>query len=833
MRIISAKHVAALLALAGLGAAAVAIATGARPAATDVRNWSASVPVAPFVEPSLQSGPSIAVRGDKSALAFTDSRNSGPDIYANVTTGSARAIDTRISNSAPRDVLRAATMPAVTVETSGRAFAAFVENSRIYLARYDIASNSWLSRTQVSPTGEWYQTASAPSIAGNGSGALLIAWEDYRGTTDDDASADVYVRRCDGNTLVCGAETKLNSDAAGNRQLRPRVALNGAVAAVVWEDYRERGNTAPRIFGRTSVDGGVTWAADARVNKNSAGAAAPTDAESARQPAVTVAADGTVVAAWEQATSSTAPADIMSASFAAGIWSTPQRVDGGPVRTRATQPSVAASAAGVFVAWADFRNGSRNGDIYAAKQTATGWAEAQVTTHPGMQVLPAIDADGATVRLVWQDDRSGGQDVFGASWNGTAWASEALAGESPERAATQIYPSIANGNGTYGAFFDMRNGFRQIWLAQLEPAAGAPAWRLLAPFPSEDKNGNDVIPTAPSIASGAASVHATWVQWVDKEGDTVMHASYSNGAWSEPRALSIGTGVVGRRDPVIAVRDGAIGVAWTHYGAGEQHQVYAAWLKNGTWSAPTPVLAAPKVLWNTRPNIAFDAAGRLHVAYSESDATGRGKITLATRDLNTAGGWTYKQITPVLNADWCAQANVSLQTDSGAGMYAAWTGCTLKNPPAAWPHEAHVLYSVSSDNGNTWSAPVKLAKADADATNRTVSRPALAVGNPGEALVIYPAPGVAGFTYYGVTIKAGVPAAPVALTQASTNWIDGGEYAGEFYSGDGRGAVGWDGGALRFVTLFPDRRNGRTVSLTTASYGEAVLIRTFLPLTRR
>jgi hypothetical protein len=386
-------------------------------------------------------------------------------------------------------------------------------------------------------------------------------------------------------------------------------------------------------------------------------------------------------------------------------------------------------------------------------------------------------------------------------------------------------------SGTYAAFFDQRNGYRQIWLARLSGTPGTPAWNLVAPFPSTDENGNDLAMTPPAIDSGS-SVHAAWIQWTEAEAETVMHASFANGAWSEARSISAGTGSLGRRDPVIAVRNGVVAAAWAHYGANNQHQVYAAWLRNGAWSPATAVLPAPKTMWGVRPSVAIDGAGRLHVAYGESEGNGRGKLTIATRDLNGAGPWTYGRIDAPFDSDWCGQSNPQIKSDGGSGLHAVWTGCGPRNPPAVWPHAISIYYAQSSDNGARWSAPLKVAAADAVTDNSTSAQPALAVGS-GDAMLLYPARGTASHTLFAVTIRNGAASAPVKLAENDTDWLEPGTYAGQFYPGDGRAAVTWDGSLLRYVTLFPDRRNGRTVNLFTSSFGEQTVRQTYLPLTRR
>lgn len=805
----------------------------AAPDAPEARQWSPSAPMAPVSAPSLQSEPSVALRGSRALVAYTDSRNSAPDVYASIYDGGTRAADSRVSNLAPDLADSPAAQGSAVIEASGRAFVAYSDGEQIWLARYDVAGNSWLSRTQVSPTGAWNDIARAPSLAGDGNGALIVTWEDFRNTTSDNRAPDVYARACNGATLTCSAEVKLNGDSGANVQRRPRVAMNGANAVVVWEDHRERGPESPRIFARFSTNAGASWGVEARVNKDGGGGLATTWRSAAVNPAVAYAADGSVFAAWEQsAGSATAPPDIYAAVWNGAAWSTPARVDTAPARVRTLMPTLAGSSAGMFAAWTDYRNGSRNPDVYSARWNGSAWVESAVVTNSAAQTRAALGADGANVRVAWQDERGGSPDVYAASWNGSAWTGESMVHDNPGRAAPQQYVAMDNSSGSYAAFSDTREGYRQIWLAQLTSNA-LPTWTIVSPFPTGAESGEGIADTRMDIAGNGAGLHATWVQWQSSEGATVMHASYSGGVWSERRALSAGTGDVNRGDPSIAARNDVVAVAWMHFGDGGQHQVYAAWLRDGSWSAPVTVLPSARTLWNGRPSVAIDAAGRVHVAYGDSQGNGRGTLMLASRDAN-ASTWTYRQISPTVNSDWCGQHSPQLRADSVGTLHIAWSGCALKNPPSAWPHESWIFYASSSDGGATWSQPLKVAKTDATDDNNTDSQPALGLGPPGELMLVYPAQITGGTygTYAALLTNGALNGAPYKL--GDSNWLQPGTYYGRWFGGDGRGAAGFDGAGMRFVLAYSSRAStSAPAQLYAAAYGEQNIRRTYLPLTRR
>lgn len=805
------------------------------PQAPLAREWSPNVQVAALVAPALQSQPSIGVNGANTVIAFTDSRNSAPDIYASVFNGDAQTADNRVSNISPGITSDPSGHAAVSVDASGRAYVAYSDFEKIVLARYEPGSNTWFSRTLVNTGSSWTGVARAPSMASDGNGVLLIAWEDFRNATDEARTADIYARKCNGATLTCSSEIKLNSDVSGAGQRQPRVAMRGNTAIVVWEDHRERGGEAPRIYARISANAGDTWADDARINKDASGTM-PVDAtDSARNPAVTVAVDGGVFASWEAAASTSSQSDIVAARWDGTTWSTPARVDAGAAGARAVQPAVASGDAGVFAAWTDYRSGSRNPDIFAARWSGSAWVESRVTAHVAPQSNVSLGASGPGVKAAWEDERAGSQDVYSADWNGNAWVNETRVNDTSTRSTAQLFPSLEAGpDGITSAFIDMRDGYPQAWLARLDPASQAPAWLPIQALPTGAEAGQFIVATAPDVAAGSAgSLHTSWAQWQNGEGVAIMHATLTGGVWSEPTNVSAGVGETNKNDIDLSTQPGLASLTWVSYGAGEQHQIYAAWMKNGVWSTPVTVRAAPGSLYNAHPSSVLDRENRLHVVWSDSEGNGRGKLMLATRDLDTTAGWTYGTLITPLNVDWCGQSNPRIATDSSGGLHIAWTGCTLKTPPNSWPHAIYSQYMRSTDGGAVWSTPLRLGLTPPVDDNDASSAPALSVAAANEVMVLYPAYANGAYAFYATLIKDNVAAAPVRVSDGDTNWLKPDSYRGQWYSGDGRGAVAYDGTRLRFVTTFPDRRNQRTPLLYSATYGELILLRTYLPLTRR
>jgi hypothetical protein len=80
------------------------------------------------------------------------------------------------------------------------------------------------------------------------------------------------------------------------------------------------------------------------------------------------------------------------------------------------QPAAAADGDGFLVVWSDWRNADR--DIYGARVTSTGQvldtSGIRICSAAGSQGSAAVEYDGTNFLIAWQDERSGGKDIYGA-----------------------------------------------------------------------------------------------------------------------------------------------------------------------------------------------------------------------------------------------------------------------------------------------------------------------------------------------------------------------------------------------------------------------------------
>lgn len=811
--------------LAGLLPAGLAAGrTADEPAAP---GWTTPAPLAPDDRPSLHSAPVVTIAGDRTVAGWVDSRNAVPELYALAWAGDQPGAETRVTHLSPHFDAGSAFQPAFIVEPSGRAFAAYADGEQIQLVRFDPAAGAWGDPVQVTQgLNSWHAVARAPQVTTDGAGNLVVVWEDYRNDVPDNdwaasRGSDIYATRCNGNTMTCAASNvKLNDDTSRGNQRSPRLSRRGSQIAAIWADERAAGAEAPQVYSALSSDGGQTWGANQRVSNPAGGS------DSATEPAIAFAPDGTLFAAWAQHNGGlTQPADIYAARWNGAAWANQQRVDAAPPRVRAVEPALAASDAGVFVAWQDYRAGANNADIYAARWNGSGWDEVPIATQPGMQTGPALAAAGGRVRLVWQDARAGSQDIFSATWQGDGWSAGSQVNPDAERAPAQMAPAVTSFAGTsYATFLDERRGYPDLWFSQLD--FGKSVWSEPLRLPTWANAGGDIAEEGAQIAVDQnGAVHAVWSEYLWPYGRHVMYASLQAGRWSDPVRLS-GNADDGRERfvPAVAARNGTVAVVWSERDNQGTVQLYATWKGgSGGWSAPASILSAPlPERWVLPATLALTDS-HVVVAWGEWRTNGRGRI-LAARHSLQGGAWSQVQVSPEVNSDWCIQEHPQMRSDGAGRLHIAWSGCALRNPPDEWPHDSFIFYARSDDGGTSFGRPVRVAATIATGDdahhNDTSSRPALAVNdNGGEVMVLYPGRTEGVWTFYATLIEGGAATAVQRMGESIDSWAPPGEYGGRWYGGDSAGALSYDSARQRFIALFPDRRNQRTPVIYAATYG--------------
>jgi hypothetical protein len=327
----------------------------------------------------------------------------------------------------------------------------------IYAQRIDAFGNPmWDARGVPICTASGDQDSLA--IVSDGAGGAIVMWRDHRlfGTSKSDlfaqriSSSGVTQWQPDG-VAVCTAPGE-------QKHLRAVPDGNGG-ASISWEDWRNIPTSGSDIFvQRIAANGVPYWPVN--------GVAACDHSGWQRSPSIAAAGDD-VVMVWQDDRN---PEGIFAQRISSSgnqLW-----VDDGVVvcalnGTQTDATVIPAGAGGVYVAWADARNGNP-GDIYAQRIDALGvsiWAPngVPVCLAAGVQSGPKIVSDNAGGLIVgWKDYRAGSTaDIYAQRVrpNGAvAWTSNGVAISTAANAQLD-HTMLPDGLG--GAFFaweDHRQG---------------------------------------------------------------------------------------------------------------------------------------------------------------------------------------------------------------------------------------------------------------------------------------------------------------------------------------------------------------------------------------
>jgi Notch-like protein len=282
-----------------------------------------------------------------------------PNVRCNTSVNSGQTFGTDVRVNSTANV---AIVPQIAVDSS-RLYVTWQQNERIRVARATLGAT-------LSFGGEALLSAQAgrdPRIATDGSGSVLVVWEDLRAPL-----VNIRANRStnSGQTWLSDG-VRVDKDVVDGESIEPWIAMRpGGRAFVAWADT-SRGKHD--IYVNHSDDGGATWGVVARrVTAGTAGAS------TSLRPVIAVGPSGNnVYAAWEDLRNGTQRDIYFSLSLDNGLtWNIPDyRLDesspAGAADARA--PLIWASSTRVAAVWLDNRvlsggvtTTGMNADVYAS-----------------------------------------------------------------------------------------------------------------------------------------------------------------------------------------------------------------------------------------------------------------------------------------------------------------------------------------------------------------------------------------------------------------------------------------------------------------------------------
>ncbi|MCK4444571.1 MAG: hypothetical protein KAW09_08505, partial [Thermoplasmata archaeon] len=363
----------------------------------------------------------------------------------------------------------------------------------IYLAKSSNGGISYDTNIQVDDGGQ-FTTQMNPSVAADKSGAVYVAWQDYR-----NGNWDIYLAKSIDRGLSFGPSARVDdtgNDSSNQAIPSVEVARNGTVF-VVWHDH---GSNSIRLS--RSLDGGAIFEPSVLVND-------PIGSPALTVPSLTVDAQGNIFVSWSGNRDGFYHV-YLSKSTDGGLSFDPDlQVDDASDGGRSGSWIRTDSAGNIYAVWMDSRNVS-NG-IYFAKSTDGGSTFEKnvrvdnIGTGAVIASDPSLGVDSVgNVYVTWDDNRNNNQrDIFFASSldGGLSFGSDIRVDDTGSTVSGQWSPSIAifENNSTSHVFitwFDKRNGNWDIY---------STSTNIPHPLPDLVVEKRDLTINPPAVAVGSSA----------------------------------------------------------------------------------------------------------------------------------------------------------------------------------------------------------------------------------------------------------------------------------------------------------------------------------------
>jgi hypothetical protein len=368
-----------------------------------------------------------------------------------------------------------------------------------------------------------------PAVAADPNGNIIVVWEDYISSSDDDILAQKFDPG--GNPLWGSRDLRVNQDSTAATRDYPKIAIDSdGNSIIVWDD--ERNGNVDIYAQKLAPNGTALWSSsDVKVNQNS---------DSADQWISDIALDldGNAIVVWSDDRAGITDTDIyaqnLSSSTGSAQWgSTDKQVNQNSDTNSQTVPVVDTDSNGLaIVAWDDSRSGSAG--IYAQKLNATGsalWGSSdKLVNQAGSSVdnpdLAVDDSDNTIV--VWRDYRSSNWDVYAQKLNsaGTAqWGVSDKKVNQNSDSASQYEVAVdtdSSGNAIV-VWEDLRvSGDSHIYAQKLD-TSGSTQWG------SSDKKINQNSDTEDQLTPDVVvdSNGNIYIVWQDERSDTLNPDTYA------------------------------------------------------------------------------------------------------------------------------------------------------------------------------------------------------------------------------------------------------------------------------------------------------------------
>jgi hypothetical protein len=579
--------------------------------------------------------------------------------------------------------------------------------------------------------------ASYPRIASDGFGGAIITWYDLRS-----GKSDIYAQRVDasGNCLWATDGVGVRSQpGTPEGAYAPTIAPDGFGGAIIaWEDRRS-GSSNDEIYAqRVDSNGNRLWTTDGVGVRSQPGTPGV-----AFGPAIATDGSGGAIITWIDIRYGKNDIFSQRVdSNGNRLWTTDGvevrvTVDGADI------PQIASDGNGnAIIAWRDDRaGGSSHSKIYAQKVDSGGnmlWTANGVGVRsdpgtPGKAYAPTIAPDGSGNAIItWYDDRSGKWDIYAQrvdSSGNRLWTTDGVGVRSqPTTASSASTPQIAP-DGSGGAIItwpDFRSGSKNDIYAQRVDPNGNRLWttdgvgvrsqpgtasEALYPRIAPDGSGGAII-TWHDRRSG--SKYDIYAQRVDPNGNMLWT---TDGVGVRTLPATAGDA----RNPEIAT-DGSGGavITWQDFRSGSKYDIYAQRISN---DGPTLTGITPSSGYNNGPVNITDLAGTNFQAGATVRFRKSGQPDILANPVNLVSA---NQITCTIDLKGAAAGTWDVIVANPDGQSCALTGgFTVSYPSSFYFAEGYTGENFAEylciGNSNNTAATANVTYMFSDGTTRDVS----------------------------------------------------------------------------------------------------------------
>lgn len=278
-------------------------------------------------------------------------------------------------------------------------------NKHVVVRRSTDGGATWSAQEALDEPGYGDTISVAVRLTPLPGGALLATWQARRNNTGDKF---ILARRSPDFGATWQPAQVLNAVP----QSFPQAVAAGADGRVLVA-YSDERNVERDIFANASTDGGATWrSSDAAVSP-------PVKAESTG-PAVVLGEGGDAWVAWEEKQRARGVLLVARSRDGGATWEAPRRVDRDGAEASPIWPALAWSSGRLTIAWTGGVVGSRNRSwLWSSSSTDGGasWSEPRTIYAGPAQAIFHLVAQGPGIHIAWS---GGGLDASGVYYNSSA-----------------------------------------------------------------------------------------------------------------------------------------------------------------------------------------------------------------------------------------------------------------------------------------------------------------------------------------------------------------------------------------------------------------------------